>query len=209
MAKRLTDTEKWKDDWYISLSNDDKIVWQWLLDNCNHAGFCKKSLAMLNLMCRVNYTEDELLKKMDERVLCIKNYWFIPKFIKFQYTTLLSSKPVIVSVVKDLFLMGCEKMVGDMFGNDYKIISESFNNHYQMIKDKDKDKDKRKDKDIDIKEKGYGEKPLKGSKAVKISDDGEFAIFENGYMQKLGNGQKREIEDGFTKANHIILDSIY
>jgi len=49
MAKRLTDTEKWKDDWYISLSNDDKVVWQWLVDNCNHAGICKKNMALLNL----------------------------------------------------------------------------------------------------------------------------------------------------------------
>ena len=64
MAKRLTDTEKWKDDWYISLSNDDKIVWQWLLDNCSHAGLCKKGISMLNLMCRVNYNEQQLLEKM-------------------------------------------------------------------------------------------------------------------------------------------------
>jgi len=27
MAKRFTDTDKWKDDWFISLSNDYKIIW--------------------------------------------------------------------------------------------------------------------------------------------------------------------------------------
>ena len=85
MAKRLTDTEKWKDDWYINLDNDSKVVWQWLLDNCNHAGICKRSITMLNLMCRVNYTEDQMLKKMENRVLLVKNIWFIPKFLKFQY----------------------------------------------------------------------------------------------------------------------------
>jgi hypothetical protein len=48
MSKRFTDTEKWKDDWFLSLSNDYRIVWQWLLDNCNHAGICKPSINLLN-----------------------------------------------------------------------------------------------------------------------------------------------------------------
>ena len=103
MSKRFTDTDKWKDDWYISLSNDDKIVWQWLLDNCSHAGLCKKSMGLLNMMCHVNYTEEQMIEKMKDRVIPHDNYWFIPKFIKFQYTTLYSLKPVIISVVKELF----------------------------------------------------------------------------------------------------------
>jgi hypothetical protein len=141
MAKRLTDTEKWKDDWYIQLSNDDKIVWQWLLDNCSHAGVCKPSIGLLNLMCRVNYTEDEMIKRMSNRIISTPSGWFIPKFIKFQYTTLLSQKPVIVSVVKELYQCNLIGTIPESFGDDYKIISTSFDNHCQMIKDKDKDKD--------------------------------------------------------------------
>ncbi len=144
MAKRLTDTEKWKDDWYISLPNDDKIVWQWLVDNCSHAGVCKSSIGLLNLMCRVNYTEEEMLKKMSGRVIRVPSGSFIPKFIKFQYTTLFSLKPVIVSVVKELFQCNLIGIIPKSFGDNYNIISESFENHCQMIKDKDKDKDKDK-----------------------------------------------------------------
>ena len=136
MAKRFTDTDKWKDDWYISLSNDDKIVWQWLLDNCTHAGFCKRSLSLLNMMCKVSYTEEELIKKMNERVVIVGNQWFIPKFIKFQYSTLLSNKPAILSVIKEVSLNNCSQMIFELFGNDYKII-------------KDKDKDTVKDIDMD------------------------------------------------------------
>lgn len=141
MAKRLTDTDKWKDEWYISLCNDDKIVWQWLLDNCSHAGVCKPSMTLLNMMCRVSYDEKVLLEKMSGRVIPFNNIWFIPKFIKFQYKTLFSQKPVIVSVVKELFNFDLIEMIPSSFGDDYKIISNSFNNHCQMIKDKDKDKD--------------------------------------------------------------------
>lgn len=131
MAKRLTDTEKWNDDWFISLDNDYRIIWQWLLDNCNHAGICKRSMKLLNMMCNTNITEDELVLAMDKRLIVIDNDWFIPKFLKFQYTGLQSNKPVIVSVVKELEKNGYDKLIPESFGNDYVI-----------IKDKSKDKDK-------------------------------------------------------------------
>ena len=131
MAKRLTDSDKWNDDWYISLSNDYRIIWQWLLDNCNHAGVCKRSIRLMNLMCNTSITEDDLILMMEGRVIIADNNWFIPKFLKFQYVGLQSNKPVIVSVVKELEKTGY-----------YKLIPESFGNDYLIIKDKDKDKDK-------------------------------------------------------------------
>ena len=144
MAKRFTDTEKWNDDWYLSLSNDYKIIWQWLLDKCNHAGICKRSVKLLNFMCNTNITEEELIKEMDGRIIINKNIWFIPKFIRFQYPGLKSRKPVIVSVIKELKNNGLLNLVHEQFGNDYLIIDELFDNDYLIIKDKDKDKDKDK-----------------------------------------------------------------
>lgn len=131
MAKRFTDTEKWNDDWYISLDNDYRIIWQWLLDNCNHAGICKRSIKLLNLMCNANISEDEMIDKMESRVLVVGNVWFIPKFLKFQYKTLKSKKPAIVSAVSELVKYDLLLMIPESFGNDYLI-----------IKDKDTDKDK-------------------------------------------------------------------
>lgn len=133
MAKRLTDTEKWNDDWYISLSNDYRIIWQWLLDNCNHAGICKRSIRLLNLMCNTNVLEDDLLLVMEGRIILKDNNWFIPKFLKFQYASLNSNRPVIISVVKELEKHNLINYIPESFGNDYLII-----------------KDKRKDKDKDI-----------------------------------------------------------
>lgn len=199
MAKRLTDTDKWKDDWYLSLSNDDKIVWQWLLDNCSHAGVCKRSLTLLNMMCRVSYTEDDLVKKMDGRILLINNIWFIPKFIKFQYATLNSAKPVIISVVKELFSYDLIKMIPESYGNDYKIISKSFENHFKMIKDKDKDKDKYKGV--------QGKEKLKG---VRYSEDGEYVIFSDGSLQELGAEQLEAAKrENYKKPNLIIKGSVF
>lgn len=131
MAKRLTDTEKWNDDWYISLSNDYRIIWQWLLDNCNHAGICKRSIRLLNLMCNTQTTEENLILVMENRVIIKENNWFIPKFLKFQYASLHSNRPVIISVVKELEKHDLLSFIPESFGNDYLI-----------IKDKSKDKDK-------------------------------------------------------------------
>ena len=142
MAKRFTDTEKWKDDWYLSLSNDYRIVWQWLLDNCNHAGICKPSINLLNMMCNTSIDEKLLIEIMSDRVLKINNIWFIPKFLKFQYGTLNSKKPAVISVVNELKKNNLIDLVSELFSNDYVMITEPLQNSYETIKDKDKDKDK-------------------------------------------------------------------
>ena len=144
MAKRLTDTEKWNDDWYLSLSNDYRIIWQWLLDNCNHAGICKRNIKLLNVMCNTDISEGELIEKMEDRVISKDNDWFIPKFLKFQYADLLSNRPVIISVSKELIKKKYYSLVPQSFGEEYIIITESLSNDYSIIKDKSKDKDKDK-----------------------------------------------------------------
>jgi hypothetical protein len=173
MAKRFTDTEKWKDDWYLSLSNDYRIVWQWLLDNCNHAGICKPSIKLLNFMCNTNLSEDELFKIFDNRLLNFNTYWFIPKFIKFQYVSLDTKKPAVISVVKELKMNNLLNYVSDLF-NDFKTIIESLPNDYLIIKDKDKDTDKDKDMDKVIVFKGknflnsdFGELPIHFLNSIK------------------------------------------
>jgi hypothetical protein len=157
MSKRFTDTEKWKDDWFLSLSNDEKVVWFWLLDNCNHAGICKPSISLLNFMCRTKYTEDELIKIMDGRLIKFEGFWFIPKFLKFQYGTLVSNMPAVKSVVKELNskkLLDFSKNFVELpsfnesheSDNSSLTVTEPLPKSSLTLKDKDKDKDKVKNK---------------------------------------------------------------
>lgn len=180
MSKRFTDTEKWKDDWFISLSNDYRIVWQWLLDNCNHAGICKRSIKLLNFMCNTNITEEELIAEMEGRLLVKDNIWFIPKFLKFQYPSLKSKKPVIVSVIKELKINDLLNLIPESFGNDYIIVTELLDNDYLIIKDKDKDKDKDKVKDNII---NIGKK-FKKEDFTEVPD---YIIFSSIQRYKLSN----------------------
>jgi len=139
MSKRFTDTEKWKDDWFLSLSNDYRIIWQWLLDNCNHAGICKPSINLLNMMCNTKISDEVLFEVFKDRLLNFNTFWFIPKFLKFQYGSLNTKKPAVISVVKELIKHNLIHLIDEVIDNDLETITESLPNDYIIIKDKDKD----------------------------------------------------------------------
>lgn len=143
MSRRYTDTDKWKDEWYVSLTNDYRIIWQYFLDNCNHAGIAKQGVAIMNMFCRSEITEEELLDVFRDRIIKINHIYFLPKFIKYQYPSGLNSfKPAIVSVVKELYEHELIELVNELYGDSYVMIAESFQNHCQMIKRQDnKNKD--------------------------------------------------------------------
>lgn len=135
MAKRFTDTDKWKDDWFLSLNNDQRVIWSYLCDNCTISGIFKKNFVMLNMCCRTDLNEECLLNLFNKHLIDCGSFFFIPKFLKFQYPKGLNSdKPAIVSIRTELFSYGVDFIVRKLFGNDYLIIKD---------KDKDKDKDNR------------------------------------------------------------------
>lgn len=128
MAKRFTDTQKWDDEWFDNLSNDNKVVWLYLLDNVNHAGLMKINIRSLNFKCRTEHTLETIKELLGNRLIIVREqYIFIPKFIKFQYNSGLNSdKPVIVSVVKELTEFNLLDKIRELFGNDYAIIKDIY-----------------------------------------------------------------------------------
>jgi hypothetical protein len=137
MAKRFTDSEKWDDEWFLSLDNDSRIVWQFLLDKCSIGGCWKKNFQMLNFCCRLSWDEEMVVNTFNGRLIDRGTFFFIPKFVKFQYPKgLNSAKPAIIAVRNELIDKGLDLIIIKSFGNDYL-----------TIKDKDKDKDTDKDTD--------------------------------------------------------------
>ena len=151
MAKRFTDKNKWEDDWYASLDNDCKIVWEYLLDHCDHAGIGKINFRLLNFCCNVMWDLAKLKEIFDSRLKFKSNFYFIPNYLKFQYPKgLNSNKPAIRSVRNILIEKDLYNFISKLYGNGYLMIKESLDNCSITVKDKDiyKDKDKDKDKDI-------------------------------------------------------------
>lgn len=139
MAKRFTDTNKWRDEWWGALDNDYRMIWLYLVDSCSIAGIWKKDFRGLNFNCNTNITPEEFHKAFKSRVVDRGHYYFIPKFLLFQCPKgLNSNKPAVVSIVNELESYCLTELVNQLFGNDYLIIKD---------KGKDKRKEKGKDKD--------------------------------------------------------------
>jgi hypothetical protein len=83
MAKRFTETEKWKDPWFCGLNEKQKLFWFYLLDTCDHAGIWQVNWPLVDFYIK-GYKHDSY--KFEGRILYIsENKWFIKKFIDFQY----------------------------------------------------------------------------------------------------------------------------
>ena len=127
MPKRLTATEKWLDPWFCGLSNENKLFWIFLLDNCDHAGFWQVNIPLTKFYFGTTFEID--MPTFDSRIVFLSNVkWFIPKFIAFQYSVLDQSNRAHNSVIQKLKKEGL-----------YKGLTSP------LIGDKDKDKDKDKD----------------------------------------------------------------
>ena len=87
MAKRMTDTDKWKKRFVRELSPQHKLLWFYILDDCNHAGIWEVDLEVASIRVGFDLSHDNLPSSFGEKVISFDNgdKWFIPEFIDFQY----------------------------------------------------------------------------------------------------------------------------
>jgi len=140
MAKRFTDTEKWKKKFIRGLNAPYKLLWFYILDDCDHAG--------------IWHTDFETLAEVEFKNQIVSfddnEKWFIPSFIRFQYGELNENNRAHNSVIQILKRYDLLKYLND----DVK-------HHVSIIKDaKDKDKDKDKAKDIETRKKIFSSKVI-------------------------------------------------
>jgi hypothetical protein len=90
MAKRFTDTDKWKKGFIRNLPAKFKLLWLYILDDCNHAGIWDTDfeVASIRIGNKINPTEAAKVFESQIKIFDDGNKWFIPKFIDFQYGTL-------------------------------------------------------------------------------------------------------------------------
>jgi len=90
MAKRFTDTDKWKKGFIRNLPAKYKLLWLYILDDCNHAGIWDTDfeVASIRIGSKINPIEAAKIFESQIKIFDEGNKWFIPKFIDFQYGTL-------------------------------------------------------------------------------------------------------------------------
>lgn len=154
MAKRFTDTEKWKHPTFRSLNLKARLAWIFLLDECDHAGMWLLDFEVasaklgftVDLAAFTEWFGEKLFLAGDKRL-------FIPDFLRFQYGVKKheefnpSSKPHL-AVLRELENHGVSldhpgESLSRLIGVDR--VSKELPKGSETLQDKDKDKDKDKD----------------------------------------------------------------
>lgn len=106
MAKRMTDTEKWKKPFIKSLPTDLKLLFLYILDDCDHAGVWHVDLEVAEIRLGIKVDRAQAVEKFGEKIVVFDDgsKWFLPDFISFQYGELTEKnrmhKPVMATLTK-------------------------------------------------------------------------------------------------------------
>lgn len=133
MAKRFTDTDKWKKSFIKSLSSAYKLLWIYITDDCDHAGIWHVDIEIASLRLGEDLNMAKALEAFEDKIVVFDDgeKWFIPSFIEFQYGELNEKNRAHQSVIKIL--------------KKYNLLkNKGLTRCLQAPKDKDKDKDKDK-----------------------------------------------------------------
>lgn len=100
MAKRFTDSRKWDDDWFLELEPKYKLLWLYMLDRCDHAGFFKPNLRLASFCTGSDFNKEKVFTKFEGRIREVSGRWFIIKYINFQYGLLTPKNNMYKAVMK-------------------------------------------------------------------------------------------------------------
>lgn len=184
MAKRFTDTNKYKKPFTRGLKGAYKLLWDYLYHECDHAGIwiVDFEIAQMYLGADMKISKQKALEffNADEiRVVEIDNgkQWFLPGFIEFQYGNLNPKNRVhesVISILNKHFLLE-----EDLSLKQFKPLISPF----QGVKDKDKEKDKFKEQ----------EKDKEQFPEIEILEQYPFDVFWETYDKKVdrSNAEKK------------------
>jgi len=218
MAKRFTETGKWKKKWIRELSPEMKLFWFYLLDNCDHAGIWEVDIELAAFQIGIELDESEILNTFNRKIVPFKpGKWFVPKFIVYQYGELNESNRAHLSVIKILTKYGLYKGLNEVEQGAYKKL--------EGAKDKDKDKELDKVKDKKSKESQLltigiqlpelqkddrfknrnVKKEFEDFKDYLLANNKKYSNYAAAFRRWLRNDNYRKTEDEPVKKEEIIL----
>lgn len=131
MAKRFTDTDKWKKPFVRALDAPYKLLWFYILDDCDMAGIWQVDFEVARIRTGQELDYDSALRLFGDRIKPIDKFkWFIPDFVTFQYGNLSENNRMHLSVIQIL--------------KKYNLYISPLQGAKDGVKDNNKDKDKDK-----------------------------------------------------------------
>jgi len=138
MSKRFTATEKWQDPWFCSLTDNEKLFWLFLLDNCDNAGVWQVNWFLFSAYVKnFKFNPDKFKKRV---IFLSEDKWFIPKFIEFQYGELREDCKPHLSVIRTLKRHNLWPI---------QRVSKGYPKGIDTLEEKEKEKEQEKDQEKD------------------------------------------------------------
>jgi|694.fasta_scaffold02942_25 hypothetical protein len=140
MAKRFTDTEKWKKPFIRTLKAPYKLLWLYICDDCDHTGIWQIDIEVAEIRIGEKLDLNKAILYFNDKIIPLDNgtKWFIPSFIEFQYPSGLSdSNKAHTAIIKNL-----DKYKDEI--TNFKPLNSPLQGDKDMVMDKvmDKVKDK-------------------------------------------------------------------
>ena len=104
MAKRFTDTEKWKRPWFRALPIKIKLLWTYICDECDIAGVWYVDIDLASFLIGEPITQEEALSYLSKQIEVLNGggKWLIKDFVNFQYGVLVPTNNLHRSVLSRL-----------------------------------------------------------------------------------------------------------
>ena len=144
MSKRFTETEKWRDPWFRKLPPEHKLLWIYVLDNCDSSGVWDPDIELVAIFvgCPLERVSKGLAN-LSERVSILPcGKWHVRRFVEFQYGKLSPDCKPHQSVIKTMKRHGIELFSKEMNSKNPKGLAKGMD----TLEDKEKDKDKEKER---------------------------------------------------------------
>lgn len=167
MAKRFTDTDKWKKSFIKSLPTEYKLFWLYLLDECDNAGIWHVELDLAELRLGIKLSHQKIRGLFSGKVVEFDNgtKWFLPDFITFQYGELDVKNRAHKSVIEKIVKYGL---------NTNKPLGCPLEGAKDKYKDKDKEESNIKDEQIVF----FGIRPGEKEMDVELTEVEIFGVIE-------------------------------
>lgn len=85
MAKRLTDTNKWKNPWFRKLPTDYKILFLYILDECDNVGVLHIDPELISYTIKIDISVQGMRDHLSDKISFLSNDKVIVKnFMSYQ-----------------------------------------------------------------------------------------------------------------------------
>lgn len=182
MAKRFTDTDKWKKKWFRELGSRLRDLRQFILDDCNHAGIWEIDLDRAKYHIGQKVSLDDIRKAFKNELTFFDHNTklAIKPFVTFQYGVLRETNNTHRSVLNLLKPLERSQGAGQPLPSP-------------CPGDQDKDKDKDKDLDKDFRKESVRENPL------------NFETLYAKYPRKIGKKRGMELCKTYIKTPEALI----